>query len=95
MVLHRPMYVCTECKASPGRVGEHLQRRRMSNFMESSKAAAEAKNTAPTKMLVLGLNNKYHVAPRIQTITCFLLVRRNIPNIRALMGLTKKISMKG
>ena len=40
-------------------VGERQQRRRMSGFMDSAKAAADAENTSPTKMFAFGLKHKY------------------------------------
>ncbi|QQP40281.1 Uncharacterized protein FKW44_014273, partial [Caligus rogercresseyi] len=58
VVLHRQTYV-PKAKVPLEEVEERQQRRRMSSFMESSKAAAEAENTSPTKMFAFGLKNKY------------------------------------
>ena len=58
MVLHRQTYV-PKAKRPLEEVGERQQRHRMSSFMESSKAAAEAENTSPTKIFAFGLKNKY------------------------------------
>lgn len=58
VVLHRHTYVPT-AKRPLEEVCDRQQRRRMSSFMESSKAAAEAENTSPTKMFAFGLKHKY------------------------------------
>lgn len=58
IVLLRHHYV-PKTKRPLEEVGDRQQRRRMSSFMESSKAAAEAENTSPTKMFAFGLKHKY------------------------------------
>ena len=58
IVLFRRNYV-PKGKRPLQEVGERQQRRRMSDFMESTKVQAEAENTSPTKMFAFGLKHKY------------------------------------
>lgn len=57
-VLFRRNYV-QKLKRPLEEVSDRQQRRRLSNFMEVSKAQADAENTSPTKMFAFGLKNKY------------------------------------
>ena len=58
VVLQRHTYV-PKAKRPLEEVSDRQQRRRLSDYMDSTKAAAQAENTSPTKMFAFGLKNKY------------------------------------
>ena len=79
VVLQRHTYV-PKAKRPLEEVSDRQQRRRLSDYMDSTKAAAQAENTSPTKMFAFGLKNKYLQNKEVAKVGHSILRNESIPD---------------
>ena len=79
VVLQRHTYIL-KAKRPLEEVSDRQQRQRLNDYMDSTKAAAQAENTSPTKIFAFSLKNKYLQNKEMAKVGHSILRNESIPD---------------